>query len=124
MDSQEVQDHFERPRNAGAIDDPDGVGTHGSPAGGPFIQIFVKVRSDLLEDVSFKTFACGHTIACCSKLTEMVKGKSIEDARQVAPEELLEAVGGLPLGKQHCPGMAISALRQAIAAACGGPPDS
>ena len=112
--SQVVRDHFFHPRNCGSLEDPSGVGTEGTPGGGPFMEIYVKIDCGRVEDISFKTYGCAASIASCSLLTEMAKGKSVEDALAVTPETLSEALGGLPLGKEHCPGMAVSALRNAL----------
>lgn len=109
-----VMEHFLNPRNVGSLEDADRVGTEGTPGAGPFMQIFVKLRSGVIADISFKTYGCGASIASCSKLTEMAIGKTVSEALSITPAMLLEALGGLPLGKRHCPGMAISALRKAL----------
>ncbi len=112
-----VRDHFFHPRNVGALQEPDGVGTEGTPGGGPFMVMHVKLDSGRIADISFQTYGCAASIASCSLLTEMVRGKSIEEALAVTPEMLTEALGGLPLGKEDCPGMAVSALRKALSTA-------
>ena len=112
--SQTVRDHFFHPRNAGALEDADAVGTQGTPGGGPFMEIYVKIREGRVMDISFQTFGCAASIASCSVLTEMVKGRTAQEALAVTREVLAEALGGLPLGKEHCPGMAVLALRKAL----------
>ncbi len=112
--SQTVRDHFFNPRNAGALGNADAVGTEGTPGGGPFMEIYVKLSAGRLEDIAFKTFGCAASIASCSVLTEMVKGKTVQEALAVTAEDLSALLGGLPLGKEHCPGMAVSALRKAL----------
>ena len=114
-----VRDHFFHPRNCGSLEDPSGVGTERTPGEGPFMEISVKLVSGRVVEIAFKTYGCAASIASCSLLTEMVKGKSVEDALAVTPETLSEALGGLPLGKEHCPGMAVSALRNALQNASG-----
>ena len=109
-----VRDHFLSPRNSGGMEDADSVGVEGQPGGGPFMEIYVKLGAGRITDISFKTYGCAASIASCSMLTEMVKGKTAREALALTPEALSEALGGLPLGKEHCPGMAVSALRKAI----------
>ena len=111
-----VKDHFFNPRNVGAMADTERTGTEGTPGSGPFMQIYVKLCGDVITDISFKTYGCAASIASCSKLTEMVKGKPASEALNVTPDALLQVLGGLPLGKRHCPDMAVSALRKALKA--------
>ena len=112
--SQTVREHFFHPRNAGALGNADAVGTEGTPGGGPFMEIYVKLHEERVVDISFQTFGCAASIASCSVLTEMVKGKTVQEALAVTAEDLEALLGGLPLGKEHCPGMAVSALRKAL----------
>ena len=113
-------DHFANPRNAGALEGADLVGTAGTPGQGPHVQMFVKLggagdgNSTTIADIRFKTWGCPAAIASCSKLTEMVKGSPVAEALSVTPGNLLEAIGGLPLGKHHCPRLAVAALRDAL----------
>jgi len=116
--SKEAMDHFSNPRNVGALKEPDRVGTGGKVGQGPYVQIYVKVRDGRIDEISFQTYGCPAAIASASKLTDMVKGKTVEEALGTAPEALIEAIGGLPLGKHHCARIAVGALRDALA----GPP--
>jgi len=111
-----VREHFSHPRNAGSLDDADAVGTEGQPGGGPHMQMYVKLTGGHIAEISFLTYGCAASIASCSMLTEMVKGKSVEEALSVTRDDLAQALGGLPLGKEHCPDMAVSALRKALEA--------
>ena len=109
-----VKEHALNPRNVGLLENADGVGTEGTPGSGPFMEISVQIRCGVVSEIAFRTYGCGAAIASCSKLTDMVKGKPASEALSVTPAMLLEALGGLPLGKRHCPEMAISALRKAL----------
>ena len=112
--SDTARNHLFHPRTVGDMRDADAVGTDGKPGGGPFVQIFVKLKADVVQEISFLTYGCGAAIASCSMLTEMVKGRTVQEAAGVSPDALLEALGGLPLGKRHCPRMAVAALRNAL----------
>ena len=114
--SEKVYDHFTNPRNVGEIPDADGVGEVGNAKCGDIMKIYLKVSDDgIIEDVKFKTFGCGAAIATSSMATEMVKGKSIEDALKLTNKAVAEALDGLPPVKMHCSVLAEEALRSAIA---------
>jgi nitrogen fixation NifU-like protein len=114
MYSELVLEHFTNPRNVGFIPDADGVGLIGSSICGDVIKIFVKVKDNRIEDIKFQTFGCGAAIATSSMITEMVKGKTVEEAREVTNEAVAEALGGLPLGKMHCSNLAADAMHKAL----------
>ncbi|HEY48838.1 MAG TPA: Fe-S cluster assembly scaffold protein NifU [Dehalococcoidia bacterium] len=114
MYSDTVLEHFNNPRNVGFIPDADGVGLIGSSICGDMIKIFVKIKDNRIEDVKFQTFGCGAAIATSSMITEMVKGKTIEEAREVTNEMVAEALGGLPPGKMHCSNLAADAMHKAL----------
>jgi len=109
-----VRDHFLKPRNVGSLHDADAVGIEGQPGGGPHMQIYVKLEGDRISEIGFLTYGCAASIASCSMLTEMVKGRAVEEALGITRDDLAEALGGLPLGKEHCSEMAVSALRKAL----------
>ena len=109
-----VLDHFGRPRNAGSLDRPDATGTRGVPGRGNFVVVQLRVRDALIVDVRFQTFGCPSAIACGSVVTEMVKGKSLAEARAVSSQSVLAALGGLPPGKTHCAALAAGALHDAL----------
>jgi nitrogen fixation NifU-like protein len=109
-----VIDHFNHPRNVGVIEDADGVGSVGSPVCGDLMRIYIKVRDGRLVDVRFKTFGCGAAIASSSMATELLTGKTIEEALELTNEEVVEALGGLPEPKIHCSVLAEQAVRSAI----------
>ena len=115
MYSELVMEHFTNPRNVGEIPDADGVGTEGNPVCGDIMKITIKVKDDRIEDVKFKTFGCGAAIATSSMVTEMVKGKTLDEALQVSNKAVAEALGGLPAQKMHCSNLAADALHKAIA---------
>ena len=115
MYTEKVMDHFQNPRNVGEIPDPDGVGEVGNPVCGDIMKIYLRVKDGRIEDIKFKTFGCGAAIATSSMLTEMVKGKTLEEAMAVTREAVAEALGGLPPNKMHCSNLAADALHKAIA---------
>jgi len=107
-------DHFTNPRNVGEIENADGVGTVGNAKCGDIMQMFIKVENDIITDVKFKTFGCGAAIATSSMATELVKGKSIEDALKLTNAAVVEALEGLPPVKVHCSVLAEEAIKAAI----------
>ncbi|HHY42297.1 MAG TPA: Fe-S cluster assembly scaffold protein NifU [Thermoanaerobacterales bacterium] len=114
MYNEKVMDHFSNPRNVGEIPDADGVGTVGNPVCGDIMKIYIKVKDNIIEDIKFKTFGCGAAIATSSMVTEMVKGKSIDEALKINNKQVAEALGGLPPIKMHCSNLAADALHEAI----------
>ena len=115
MYTEKVMDHFSNPRNVGELQDADGVGEVGNAKCGDIMKIFLKVENGIIEDVKFQTFGCGAAIATSSMVTEMVKGKTLEEALRVSNEAVAEALDGLPPVKMHCSNLAADALRAAIA---------
>ena len=114
MYSEKVMDHFKNPRNVGEIEDADGVGEIGNASCGDIMKIYLKVKDDVIEDVKFQTFGCGSAIATSSMVTEMVMGKTLEEAEQVTNKAVAEALDGLPPTKMHCSNLAADALHSAI----------
>ena len=114
MYSAKVMDHFTNPRNVGEIPDADGVGTEGNPICGDVMQIFIKVKDDTIVDAKFKTFGCGAAIAVSSMITEMIKGKTIDEALAISKETVANELGGLPAQKMHCSNLGADALKKAI----------
>lgn len=114
MYNEKVMEHFSNPRNVGEISDADGVGQVGNPVCGDIMKIFIKVKDDIIEDIKFKTFGCGAAIATSSMVTEMVKGKSLNEALKISNKAVAEALGGLPPVKMHCSNLAADALHAAI----------
>lgn len=114
MYNEKVMDHFSNPRNVGEIPDANGVGTVGNAVCGDIMKIFIKVKDDIIEDIKFQTYGCGAAIATSSMVTEMVKGKSIEEALKLNNQEVAKALGGLPPIKMHCSNLAADALHEAI----------
>ncbi|MGA2775166.1 MAG: Fe-S cluster assembly scaffold protein NifU [Candidatus Omnitrophota bacterium] len=112
--SAKVMDHFSHPRNVGEIHDASGIGTVGNPICGDVMKMFLKIEKNVIVDVKFKTFGCGAAIATSSMVTEMVKGKSIEEALKISNKAVAEALGGLPPVKMHCSVLAEDALRSAL----------
>lgn len=113
--SEKVMDHFLHPRNTGEIPDANGVGTVGNVVCGDIMKMYIKIEGDIIVDVKFKTFGCGAAIATSSMVTEMVKGKTIDEALQISNKAVAEALGGLPPVKMHCSVLAEQALRSALA---------
>jgi len=112
--SEKVMDHFANPRNVGEIKDADGIGKVGNPVCGDLMWIYIKVKDDRLEDVKFKTFGCGAAIATSSMITEMAKGKTLEEALKITRNDVAEALEGLPPVKMHCSNLAADGLHAAI----------
>ena len=113
--SEKVLDHFRNPRNVGTLEGEDVVaGEVGSHANGDLTKIYLKVKGDTIADVKFQTFGCSSAIATSSMVTEMVKGKTLKEALLVAPQDIVDALDGLPPAKMHCSGQAVDAIREAI----------
>ena len=114
MYSEKVMDHFMNPRNMGEIEDADGVGTVGNAKCGDIMRIFLKVEDGVIQDVKFKTFGCGAAVATSSMATEMVVGKTVEEALKVTNKAVMEALDGLPPVKVHCSLLAEQAIHAAL----------
>ena len=114
MYSEKVMDHFSNPRNVGEIEDASGTGTVGNAKCGDIMKMDIKVENGIITDVKFKTFGCGAAIATSSMATEMVKGKSIDEALQLTNKAVAEALDGLPPVKMHCSMLAEQAIHAAI----------
>ena len=112
--TEQVMDHFMNPRNMGEMENPDGVGTVGNAKCGDIMRIYIKVEDNVITDVKFKTFGCGAAIATSSKATELVKGKTIDEALTITNKMVMDALGGLPPVKVHCSVLAEEALHAAI----------
>ena len=112
--SEQVMEHFRNPRNVGEMENADGVGKVGNPVCGDIMELSIKVKDGRIDDAKFRTFGCGAAIATSSMVTELVKGKTIEEALEVSNKAVVEALGGLPPVKMHCSVLAEQALRSAI----------
>src|SRR4030043_111304 len=112
--SQKVMDHFTNPRNVGEIENPDGVGEVGNPVCGDMMTFYIKVKDNRLEDVKFKTFGCGAAIAVSSMVSEMAKGKTLEEAMKITPRAVADELQGLHKQKFHCSTLGARALNTAI----------
>ncbi len=113
--SEKVMDHFLHPRNIGEIPDASGIGNVGNPVCGDIMRMYIKVENGIIVDAKFKTFGCGAAISTSSMVTEMVKGKTIEEALKISNRAVAEALGGLPPIKMHCSVLAEEALKSALA---------
>ena len=109
-----VMDHFMHPRNVGEIENPDGVGQVGNAKCGDIMKMYLKIEDDIIKDVKFETFGCGSAIASSSMATEMIKGKTIDEALAVTNRQVVEALGGLPAHKLHCSVLAEESIKSAI----------
>ena len=114
MYSEQVMDHFTNPRNVGTIEGADGIGEVGNPVCGDMMTFYIKVEDDKLEDIKYKTFGCVAAIAVSSKVSEMTKGKSLEEAKALTKQAVAEALDGLPKEKMHCSNLGAQALNAAI----------
>ena len=114
MYSEKVMDHFMNPRNQGEISEADGVGEVGNPTCGDIMRIFITVKDNIITDVKFQTFGCGAAVASSSMATELIKGKTLEEAWEVSNKAVAEALEGLPPIKMHCSVLAEEGIHQAI----------
>ena len=112
--SEKVMDHFANPRNIGEMENADGIGEVGNPKCGDIMKMYLKIENNKIIDVKFKTFGCGAAIATSSMATELIKGKSIDDALKVTNKAVMEALDGLPPVKVHCSVLAEEAIKAAI----------
>lgn len=114
MYSCKVVEHFQHPRNVGEIKDPDGVGRVGNPICGDIMEIYIKVKGNKIDDIKFKTFGCAAAIATSSMITELAKGKTLEEAMKLTRSDVAEELEGLPPIKMHCSNLAADGLHKAI----------
>ena len=114
MYNEKVMDYFYNPRNAGELEDANAVGEVGNAQCGDIMQVFLKIEDDIIEDVSFRTFGCGAAIATSSIATEMIKGKTLDEALELSNKDVIEELGGLPPAKIHCSVLAEEAIKAAI----------
>lgn len=114
MYTEKVIDHFINPRNTGSIAKPDGVGTVGDPSCGDHLRIYICVKDNCISEIKFEIFGCPAAIATSSVLTELAKGKNIEEALKITDDDVIRALGGLPGPKVHCSNLGANALHQAI----------
>jgi len=112
--SKKVMDHFLNPRNMGKIKNPDGYGKVGNPVCGDLMEIYIKVKNDIITDVKFKTFGCGSAIATSSMVTELAKGKHVDEAMKITRNDVADELDGLPPQKMHCSNLAADGLYAAI----------
>ncbi len=109
-----VMDHFMNPRNVGEIENPSGVGEVGNAKCGDIMKMYLDIENDVIKDVRFETFGCGSAIASSSMATEMIKGKTVEEALAVTNKDVVDALGGLPAHKLHCSVLAEEAIKSAV----------
>jgi nitrogen fixation NifU-like protein len=114
MYSEKVLKHFKEPKNVGEMKDADGMGTVGNPVCGDMMSMYIKVKDDKIEEVSFKTFGCGAAIATSSMTTELAKGLTLDEAMELSRNDVAEALDGLPPVKMHCSNLAADALHEAV----------
>ena len=109
-----VMDHFQHPRNVGSIENADAIGEVGNAKCGDIMKMYLKIQDNVITDVKFETFGCGSAIASSSMATEMIKGKTIDEALAVTNKQVVEALGGLPAHKLHCSVLAEESIKSAI----------
>ena len=114
MYNEMVMEHLKSPRNVGTIEDADGVGEVGNPVCGDMMTFYIKVKDDVIEDIKFQTFGCGVAIAVSSMVSEMAKGKNLDDAMEISNKSVAHALGGLPKNELHCSNLGADALHMAI----------
>ena len=114
MYSKKVIEHFQNPKNVGEIKNADGIGKVGNPVCGDMMWVYIKVKDNKIKDIKFKTFGCVAAIATSSMLTELAKGKTLEEAEKLTNKDIADSLGGLPPIKMHCSNLAADALREAV----------
>ena len=114
MYSEKVMQHFANPHNVGEIPDADGVGKVGNPQCGDVMWLYIKVKDNMITDIKFKTFGCGAAIATSSMITDLARGKTLEEAKKISRQDVADSLDGLPPVKMHCSNLAADALREAI----------
>lgn len=114
MYTEKLMEHFQNPRNVGGLESADGVGSVGNPVCGDVMTIYIKVQDNKLVDIKFKTFGCAAAIATSSMLTELAKGKTLDEALKITKKDIADALDGLPPIKMHCSNLAADGLRAAI----------
>ncbi len=114
MYSEKVMEHFANPHNVGEIPDADGIGKVGNPQCGDVMWLYIKVKDNIITDIKFKTFGCGAAIATSSMITELARGKTLEEAKKISRQDVADSLDGLPPTKMHCSNLASDALREAI----------
>jgi len=112
--SQKVMEHFMNPHNVGVIENADGYGKVGNPVCGDIMEIFIKVKDDVIQEIKFRTFGCGSAIATSSMVTDMAKGKHLDEAMKITRDDVASELEGLPPRKMHCSNLAADALHNAI----------
>jgi nitrogen fixation protein NifU and related proteins len=112
--SEKVMDHFFNPRNVGTIEDADAIGEVGNPKCGDIMRMYIKVKDEVITDIKFQTFGCGAAVATSSMVTELVKGKTLDEALAITNKDVAEELGGLPPIKMHCSNLAESAVKAAV----------
>jgi len=112
--SQKLLDHFFHPRNVGEIKNPDGVGRAGNPVCGDILELYIKVKNNKITNIKFKTLGCAAALATSSMITELTKGKTVEEALKISNQDVTEALGGVPAVKRHCSVLAEQALKAAV----------
>lgn len=112
--SKKVLDHFMNPRNVGALENPDGYGKVGNPVCGDLMEMFIRVKEEKIDEITFRTFGCTAAIATSSMTTEMAKGKTLDEALKITRKDVADTLGGLPPQKMHCSNLAADALHLAI----------
>jgi len=112
--SKKVLDHFMNPRNVGVLESPDGYGKVGNPVCGDLMEMFIKVKEEKIDEITFRTFGCTAAIATSSMTTEMAKGKTLDEALKITRKDVADTLGGLPPQKMHCSNLAADALHLAI----------
>jgi len=112
--SDKVMHHFTNPHNVGEIPDADGIGKVGNPQCGDVMWLYIKVKDDIITDIKFKTFGCGAAIATSSMITDLARGKTLEEAKKISRQDVADSLDGLPPQKMHCSNLAADALREAI----------
>lgn len=112
--SEKVLDHFMNPRNVGIIENADGYGKVGNPVCGDLMEMYIRVKDDIITEIKFRTFGCGSAIATSSMTTEMVKGMHVDEAMKITRNDVADELEGLPPAKMHCSNLAADALHEAI----------